>query len=412
MDCRCLWCAYLAMAIVCVMAGGDAMSKILAFVRDAEWLDSGKVRAYAMILALCSLATMGFYFYLATHVDYSDFLAFWGAGKIALTGDFAAVYDTARQQAVQGTTGFEDTFAFVNPPPLLFAVIPFGALPYPMAWIAWIASTFALWMWVTTRFYPHYWPLILAYPGALVAASHAQNGLLTGALLVGGVAAISSKRQWVGGALIGALVVKPHLALLTPFWLAAGGRWKAFAAAAISAIGLVLTSWAAFGTETMLAYTTSWSFSAELMQLDRPEFYLRMATLYGQLRVHIGSDLALGLNAIVSAVMVAMVWLSWRRFGGDAQASGALAIAATPLASPYLFNYDLAFLILPTLWLAIEARQAGYRPWDKAILLALYLAPFVTRAFALPLQVNLMPLASSVMVWLIWQRGKTDASVG
>ncbi len=380
--------------------------RFVDFVREAKWLSGGRVRAYALILAFCSFASLGLYFKLAMEDQYSDFLAFWGAARIGLTGDFPAVYDLATQRAVQATTGFRDIFAFVNPPPLLFAILPFGALSYPVAWIAWVAVTFALWMGITTRFYPHYWPLILAYPGALAAASHAQNGLLTGALLIGGVAFVGASRQWIGGAFIGALIIKPHLALLLPFWLAAGARWKAFIAAAISAIGLVLLSWLAFGTQTMVAYTSSWDVSAELMAMDRADFYLRMATVYGQVRVYFGPEAALAVNGVLALAMIALVMMSWRRFGGDAQATGALALAATPLASPYLFNYDLAFLILPTLWLAAEARQSGYRSWDKLILVGLYLAPFVTRVFALSLQVNLMPLASAAMVLLIWERGK------
>ena len=52
------------------------------------------------------------------------------------------------------------------------------------------------------------------------------------------------RRPVLAGALLGALVIKPHLALLVPFWLAAGGQWRAFAAAAASAAGLLVLAWA------------------------------------------------------------------------------------------------------------------------------------------------------------------------
>ncbi|NVE95683.1 glycosyltransferase family 87 protein [Altererythrobacter lutimaris] len=380
---------------------------MISHIRDASWLDKERVRAYAVIYFLGSLGMIANTYVKAMGGVGSDFLAFWGAAKITLTEGAAATYDIALQKAVQASTGFDEVFAFVNPPPFLFAVTPFGALPYPIAWIAWVVTTFAIWFAISWKVYPRFWPLILAYPGAMIAASHAQNGLLTGALLVGGVA-FASKRPIIGGAMIGALVIKPHLAVLLPFWLAAGGKWKAFIAAGISAIGLLAFSWAVFGTETMLAYTTSWEKSAILMAQDDDDFFLRMATLYSQLRIWGGHEIALGVNILTALGMIVLVWLSWKRFGGDMAASGALALAATPLASPYLFNYDLAFLILPTLWLVAEARdrEGGFRPWDKLILLVLWLSPFATRAIALPLHVNLMPLASAAMVWLIWQRGK------
>ncbi len=381
------------------------MGRWIEFFRTAEWLDKERVRAYSVILALGFAASMVHYFHEAMGESGSDFLAFWAAGKIALTGNFAGAYDLALERAVQASTGFGEVFAFVNPPPFLFAVMPFGALSYPAAWIAWVVVTFALWVYASWKAFPNYWPLILAYPGAMVAAAHAQNGLLTGALLVGGVA-LAGRRPKLGGALIGALIIKPHLALLMPFWLAAGRQWVAFVAAGVSAVGLLILSWLAFGTDTLLAYTTTWQTSAQLMQQEDPEFFLRMATLYGQMRVHLGHEVALAVNGVAALAMVAIVWRSWVRFGGDMAATGALALAATPLASPYLFNYDLPFLVLPTLWLAYEARDAGYRPWDKVMLLVLFLAPFVTRAFALPLDVNLMPMASAAMVWLIWKRGQ------
>ena len=97
--------------------------------------------------------------------------------------------------------------------------------------------------------------------------------------------------------------------------------------------------------------------------------------------------------------------LSWRRFGGDTMATGALMLAATALASPYLFNYDLPFLVLPILWLAREGLRQGFREWEKLLLAALWFAPYATRAAALPLGLNLMPLASALLVWLVWIRG-------
>jgi hypothetical protein len=246
----------------------------------------------------------------------------------------------------------------------------------------------------------------VVFPGALVAAGHAQTGFVSGALLVGGVSLVARGRPLAGGALLGALIVKPHLALLVPFWLAAGGKWRAFVAAGASAVGLLLAAWLAFGSETMLAYTGSWAASAAIMRSDDAEFYLRMATVYGQLRLVTGPAAALAANVVVALAMVALIVLAWRRSGGDALATGALMLAATALASPYLFNYDLPFLILPLLWLVQRGLREGFRPWEKAGLVLLYLAPYATRAAALPLGLNLMPLAAAVLVWCVWTRIK------
>ena len=346
----------------------------MEFLREARWLDAGRVRVYAAMLGLAALVLLAVSWRNAMGVDGTDFMAFWRA-----------------------------PFAFVNPPPFLFVVVPFALLPLPVAWLAWVAATFALWAWAAVRAFPQLWPLALAWPGALLAAGHAQNGLLTGALLVGAVVLLD-RRPVLSGALIGALIVKPHLALLMPFWLAAGGRWRAFIAAGGSAIGLLLLSWAAFGTQTMLAYPDSWDVSATLMTERGTDFFLRMSTLYSQLHIYAGDTVALAAQGALTLGLIIMVCLSWKRFGQDAMATGALTLAATSLATPYLFNYDLPMLILPTLWLVRQGLDRGFRPFEKLALVALWFAPYATRAVALPLELNPMPIAAAAMIALIWTR--------
>lgn len=380
-----------------------------AFWRDAEWLTPQRVRAYAVMLGVASLGILAHAYFEAIGTIGTDFLAFWGAAKAVLAGTPAAAYDLAAQERIQSVTQAQGFIAFVNPPPFLFAALPFGLLPLAWAWPLWVAATYALWAVFAIRAFPRYWLLCLIFPGALIAATHAQNGLLTGALLVGGVALLD-RRPLLAGALFGALIVKPHLALLIPFWLAAGGRWRAFAGAAGSAVGLLLLSWLVFGTDTMLAYPQSWQASATLLMPDRPDFFLRMSTLYAQLRVHATPAIALASALLIAPLAILLAMKSWLHFGGDAQASGALMLAATGIATPYLFNYDLAFLIVPVLWLVQQGRIHGFRPYEKLALVVLFLSPYATRAVALPLQLNLMPLALLAMIWLIWTRGQVRAA--
>jgi hypothetical protein len=373
------------------------------WLREARWLNAERARGYALLVGLASLALVAVAWVQAQHAQGSDFLAFWGAGRAVLSGAAEFAYDLAWQERAQTAAGFEGWYAFVNPPPFLFLVTPFAALPYPVAWIAWVVVTYSAWAAVSVRAFPRLWPFVIVFPGALIAAGHAQNGFVTGALLVGGAWWLD-RRPVLAGALLGALIVKPHLALLVPFWLAAGGRWQAFGAAAASALGLLALSWLVFGTNAMMGYTDSWQASAAIMRAADADFLLRMATPYSQVRLYFGETAAVIVAGAIGLGMVALVTLSWRRFGGDALASGALVLAATAFASPYLFNYDLPFLVLPVLWLVCEGVRSGFRGWEKLALVALWFAPYATRAAALPLGLNLMPLASGLLVWLVWSR--------
>lgn len=380
------------------------MAGAVEFLRNAEWLDAARVRGYAVLIGIASLALLVVSWFQAQGPDASDFLAFWGSAKAVLAGMPQAAYDLHWQQQVQTGAGFTGWYAFVNPPPFLFVTAPFGLFSYPVGWIVWVAATYAVWAWAGVKAFTRLWLLVLVFPGALIAAGHAQNGFVTGALLVGGVALLD-RRPVLAGALLGALVVKPHLALLIPFWLAAGGRWRAFAAAAASAVGLLALAWLVFGTATMLAYGGVWDASTAIMRTADAEFFLKMATLYAQVRIYAGETAALVVAALLALAMIALVMLSWRRFGQDGMATGALMLTATALASPYLFSYDLPFLILPVLWLVREGLRDGFGPWEKALLVALWFAPYATRAAALPLGLNLMPLASALLLWLVWRRG-------
>ena len=375
----------------------------LAALRKAEWLGPGRVRGYALLVGIASLVLLAAAWLQAQGPLGSDFLAFWGAGQAVLAGLPEKAFDLAWQEQVQTGAGFTGWYAFVNPPPFLFLAAPFAALPYAAGWIGWVAITFAAWASASVASFRRLWPIVLTYPGALIAAGHAQNGFVTGALLVGGVALLG-RRPVIAGLLLGALVVKPHLALLVPFWLAAGGQWRAFLAAGASALGLLAISWLAFGTGTMPAYTESWAASAAIMRTAYADLLLRMATPYAQVRLFAGETAAAIVAAAIALAMLVLTLLSWRRFGRDPLATGAFMLAATALASPYLFNYDLPFLVLPTLWLVREGLRDGFRPYEKLALVALWFAPYATRAAALPLGVNLMPLALLALAWLVWTR--------
>jgi hypothetical protein len=373
------------------------------WVKRADWLHAGRVRGYAVLVALASLGILAFAYQEAMGPTGSDFLAFWGAGQATVAGYPAAAYDLTVQERVQTATGSQGWFAFVNPPPFLFVAAPLGWLPYALAWPLWVLATYALWAAATMRAFPRLWPIALAWPGALIAATHAQTGLLTGALLV--FAATRLDRRPLGaGAAIGALVIKPHLALLMPFWLAAGGRWRAFAAALATLVALLAASVACFGAEIMSAYAASWDASASIMRAADFDFLMRMCSLYAPLRLYAGNGLAVAVAGAAALAAVGMAILSWRRFAGDARASAAAMLAATALASPYLFNYDLPFLIVPILWLVEQGRRHGFRDYEKLVLVLLWLAPYATRAAALPLGVNLMPAASLAILAMVWTR--------
>jgi len=187
----------------------------------------------------------------------TDFSNFWSASKLALMGDPAAAYDMARQYAVQKQefgpqTGF---YPFFYPPIYLLICYPLAALPYLTALAIWVVTTAWAYQAVVRRIGQGVVGLVpvLAFPAVFVSVGHGQNALLTTAIL--GAAALSlDRRPIVAGILLGLLAFKPHLAVVAPLMLLAAGRWRAFAASAVTACALALVSLGVFGLEAWKAF--------------------------------------------------------------------------------------------------------------------------------------------------------------
>mgnify|MGYP000957129241 CR=1 FL=1 len=184
--------------------------RFLGRIRDADWLDAERALAYPRVIGAVTLLTLLGMALTANGVVDSrgeplgaDFSNFWSASRLALMGEPAAVYDMARQYAVQrqefgAQTGF---YPFFYPPTYLLICWPLAALPYLSALAVWVAVTGYAYAAVVRRFGDGALGLapILAFPAVFVTIGHGQNALLTTAIL--GAAALSlDKRPLVAGA--------------------------------------------------------------------------------------------------------------------------------------------------------------------------------------------------------------------
>lgn len=395
-----------------VQLGATWSVRLGATLRTGRWPDRTRLPVFAAFILVAYARMMWHVFGEATGHVGSDFLAFWGAGRLVLAGTPQASYDLAAEHAAQWASHTGQMVAYVNPPPYLFLTAPLGLLSFSAAWLVWALGGWAAWAWLCRRLLPDAPLAVVASPVAYLAACHAQNGFVTGMLLIGGVMLLGRpgalrRHEWAAGALFGLLIIKPHLALLVPVWLIAGGRWRAVLGAAGSASALCLLALAVFGWATWAAWPHSFQVSAALLAQDGGPFFARMATPYALLRIWLGSNVALAGQAVITLALAGLVWRATRSFGVNA-GTGALMLAATCAASPYLFSYDLPFLIQPVLWLVARARAQGWRQWEKPTVIALWLAPLATRAMALPLDANLMPFAALVLIVLICTRLRRD----
>ena len=129
------------------------------------------------------------------------------------------------------------------PPSFLFVAATLATAPVFLSMLTWTLATFAAFAAAIARISSSRRDmlLMLATPAAWLNLYIGQNGALTAALIGFGLILLPA-RPVAAGICIGLLSVKPHLGLLIPVALLAGGYYRAFASAAVTVVALALVN--------------------------------------------------------------------------------------------------------------------------------------------------------------------------
>lgn len=315
----------------------------------------------------------------------TDFVNVFAAGRMALDGQAALAYDWEAHKRVQVAVlgqDFQGYFGWHYPPPFLFVAVLLAKLPYAVA--------FALWSFLSLLPYlvvircmigqPFGWMVGAGFPTALYNAFVGQNGFLTTALF-GGTLQLLPLRPMLAGVCLGLLTYKPQYGLLFPLALIAGKHWAAFLTAAAVAIGLAALSCLAFGVEAWSAFIAWAPRASQGFLSDGFAEFRKMQSLYTSLRfLGAAEPLAWTLHMALVAVAGGAAVLLWRARVAYEIKAAALA-AASLLATPYLYIYDLVLLSIPAALLIRLGLQDGFRTHELPALglavLLLVLFPIV-----------------------------------
>jgi hypothetical protein len=228
---------------------------------------------------------------------------------------------------------------------------------------------------------------LLAFPAVFWTFGLGQNAFLT-ASLFGGFTLLVERKPVAAGVLLGALCYKPHFGLLVPGALLAGRRWTAFAAAAGTVAWFVGLSIVLFGWRTWGAYLTAFAHSDQVYSTGTID-YAGIVTPFGAARLlGFAPWPAYVVQAVAALVMVVLIALLWRRDVSQ-NLRCAVLLGATLMAVPLALIYDNLLILVAIGWLLREARQTGFRPWEKLVLLSIYPLALLTwtvgHAFELPI---------------------------
>jgi hypothetical protein len=292
-----------------------------------------------------------------------DFINYWMGARLYLGHHTAVVFTPPLyEQAAQAAFAHRlpPFVSFSYPPSLLPLIAWVGLVPYSLALALWtalgLAALFAA-AWPYSRS-PWVAAAILVSPAVLACFEAGQNGLFTSALVVAALTRID-RRPVLAGALIGLLTVKPHLGLLLPVALLAARRWRVIWSAAASALAVFAASLALVGPEAWRLYLSKTAPFQGVMYHQVHRSWATMTPSPAVATVSAGGswDLAWIVQGVATAAAVALVAVLFagraRRPIGDLDR--VVLVAATFLASPYSFNYDMSAL-------AVLLLIAGSRP--------------------------------------------------
>jgi alpha-1,2-mannosyltransferase len=381
----------------------------LRTIPQAGWLHRDRILAWSAIFLAFEVAAFCFVI-LWTHDFFiridppttTDFVSFYAAGKLALAGTPQLAYaQSAHYAAEMAATAPNVPYNFFFYPPVyLLVCAPLALLPYIVSFVAFEVATIAGWLLVMRRILqvPGWaWCIpVLAYPSVFWTFGLGQNAFLT-AGLIGAATLLLEAQPIAAGVLIGLMAYKPHLALLVPVALAAGGHWRAFGAATATVAALVGFSIAAFGVDTWHAYLLALNTTQDAYEAWRVDLNA-FVTPYGAVRVlGGGAGTARAVQVVCTILVAAIVAWIWRRSACIALRSAALT-AAMPLAVPVALMYDLLLTMVAIGWIVRLGIRTGFRPWEKLVMFFCFVVPLVCRHFGQATHIPLGPLAPAALL--------------
>jgi len=300
---------------------------------------------------------------------HNDFTFYYAAARIGAGHGWPSIYDLGLQQselnAMGSGIGIAELARYISPPPVAWLALPFTLLPYPVAYLAWsgllLAALAGTWylaapgadrarlihLVAALAWLPTIYALQLGQPGLFVAFGAASSYFL-----------LRRGRQFESGLALGLIVFKPQLGFLLPIALLVGGRYRAFAGAALAIGLLALASAVNVGPGGIATYEQRLTFAAGVPVNQA----LTLAPYLGNLTVT---------RALQAAIAIWAIGLVYRFRRRSPEWMYVTAIIGGLVASPYLHMDDLVMLGLAAWFYLRIARRPR---WSWAFVLVLVVA--------------------------------------
>jgi hypothetical protein len=395
----------------------------------ARWLTPNRIRAQAIVLAVClwsvcavDFATPGL-FDRAGNIKFQDFLPQYISAQLIAQGRSSDLYNDRvaaasiraiiRQPIHRQPTHVRLPNLYGPQVGLLF--LPLSQFSFPVAARIWVAASlliFACCMYLILKSCPS----LRSHPGTVALCAIAfpplfhflvrgQMSALALACFTSAFFAFRAHRSWLAGVALGFLIFKPQFLVAIPLILLLSKAWKPFAALLASAAAQLLVARIYFGHAVMHAYFDTLQNLARTTgdaELSLAPIQMHSLRSFWTLLIP-STQFALALYILSSIAVVAIATLVWKSTAPLPLRFSALTLAAI-LVNPHLFIYDLLVLAPALLLLANWTLSNAPSLSSPALHLLLYLV------YVLPLfgpisrwtHIQLSVPTFAALLWFLW----------
>ena len=396
----------------------------------ANWLTPRRIRAQAIVLALClwgvcaaDFATPGL-LDRAGNLKFQDFLPLYVSAQLIAHGRAGELYDQqATANSLQAVVGQPTRVRLPNlyGPQVGLMFVPLARFSFPVAARIWVGISLLVFLacvYFVWKSCPGLRPqpgivllCALAFPPLFHFVVRGQLSAVVLACFTAAFLAFRAERSWLAGVALGFLVFKPQFLVALPIVLLVAQAWKTLAGLVVASGAQLALASLYFGPTVMHAYfDTLWHISQVIGAIELSLAPIQMHSLRSFWSLLIPwPEPALALYLLSSLVIVGMAAVLWKSSAPLALRFSALTLAAV-LVNPHLFVYDL-LVLAPVLLLLADWILTRQHQSSAALRLLTYLA------FMLPLfgplsrwtHVQLSVPAFTLLLWVLWRDSRSSS---
>jgi hypothetical protein len=370
------------------------------------------IRKVLLVVSILVLAVLVFTSPVLEERGNQDFVEYWSAGRLNLLG--GNPYDPEQLIPVQRQTGRTKGVPIMmwNPPWTLTLVMPLSGLPYSLAQTLWMLSHITIifgsltWFWTFYGGDPKYrwvsWLVGFSFGPLLHVLKMGQIGPLLLLSITGFFYFYERDKEWLTGASLALLTIKPHLLyllLLALFlWSVDRQKWNVILG---GTGGVLLLLGIAWGINPALLRQYDYAVT------HYPPEQWATPTLGALLRLSAGVE-HFWLQFVPPILGATWLYFYWRRhrecWCWSEQLPLLILISVVTTAYGWTFDYVVAVLaLLPIAILMIRGHWRSHL-WAKVGLLVIYVAWNGIALFTSREQGWYWWLAPSLLIWYVFAR--------